>query len=201
MSTPTVTTLSVALIASITAATAGIAAAETATTPTAEAPRSWNIGAKAGLLLPGSVYVDAYSFEGDVDTDAGAAVTVNVDAMVAPRLSVGLFGFFATSEDELGADLAIATLGGTIKARFAASERVEVRPGLALGYQRIERDPASTTGFDIGAFVEIAVPRAGSRTEWLFEGGFITQPTGGDEYIDLSFGPILYITAGIGYGA
>jgi hypothetical protein len=193
--TPTVLASAVAL-----AAIGATAAAETAPIPAPLPPAAaveptWNVGAKAGMLMPGEVYVDAGSFEGEVETDAGFAAMLGADAMVAPRLSIGGFGFAASFDDAT-----ILTFGGTIKGRFRPSGTMQVRPGLAVGYQTIDYDGSdSTTGFDLGGFVEVALPRAGSRTEWLFEAGFITQPSGGNEEIELTFGPIFYLSAGVGF--
>ena len=158
--------------------------------------RTWNLGAKGGYLFPGTATVDAGDFAGEMETEGGLAISLTGDALVAPRLSIGGFAFAAALDD-----VTVTTLGATIKGRFAASPTVELRPGIALGYQKIDVDGADgLTGLDVGGFVELAIPRPGSQTEWLVEVGFITQPAGGNSEADVTFGPILYVAAGIGYG-
>jgi hypothetical protein len=178
--------------------TASAAAAETVPAPPPPVPaeRTWSVGGKLGYLMSGDAYVDSGSFEGEVETGSGAAVVVSADAMVAPRLSVGGFAFAATPDD-----VRILTFGGTIKARFHAAPAIQIRPGAAVGYQTIDIEGAdSTKGFDLGAFVEVAHVVPGRRLEWLLELGFITQPSGGNADIDLSFGPIFYVAGGVGFG-
>jgi len=134
----------------------------------AEGESSWRIGLKGGLLLGGEMTVDA-SESFDLDTELGYAVALSADAMVAPKLSIGGFIFGASSETEGGDSFTLLTMGVTIKGRFPLKNGIELRPGLQLGYQRIEPDGLSEiTGLDVGGALEVAVPTQGSL-EWLAE--------------------------------
>jgi hypothetical protein len=183
-----------ALAALPTTALAGDAPAEPAAEPPAST-RTYNLGAKGAYLMPGTISVDANS-SSEFETDGGPSALLTIDGLVAPRLSIGAFAFAASIDEAT-----IRTLGATIKGRFPASPTIEIRPGLAFGYQKIAADGTSgITGFDMGGFVELAIRRAGSRTEWLLEAGFITQPVGGNDDVDVTFGPMFYVGAGIGFG-
>ena len=59
-------------------------------------------------------------------------------------------------------------------------------------------EEGDTTGLDVGGFVEVAKPMSNGTQELLFEIGFVTQPSGGNDYADVTFGPHFYLTVGFG---
>ena len=163
--------------------------------------QSWNVNFKGGLLLPGTVKIDG----GEVDTNTGWLIHGYVDAMVAPKLSLGGFVLFAGTSaadapEGVDAGANIITLGGTIKGRFKAGTSIYLRPGLALGYQMISGDAFDdVSGLDVGAIFEIVKPLQ-NKNAIVGELGFITQPSGGNEDADVTFGPIFYLTVGYEFG-
>ncbi len=159
---------------------------------------SWNIGLKGGRLFEGEVYVEVV--DQTVDSDAGAMLMVNVDALVGRRISMGGFAFRAAFD--LGnTDTTITTLGGTLKARLDIGE-IELRPGVAVGYQVVDVDESEVddiTGFDIGGFMEVSIPFV-DAAHGLVELGFITQPSGGNDDGEITWGPIIYLLVGVEFG-
>lgn len=166
----------------------------------AEEPSSWNIGIKAGVLLPGEVYV---SWPGVyVGTDAGLLLGVKAEAMVAPKLSVGFFfQHGSTTLTDYNETANIDTLGGTIKAHFTQAGGIQIRPGIAIGYQTISSSAFSEdiSGLDVGGLIEVAFPTEKGKAITA-ELGFITQPAGGNSDTDVTFGPIFYLTIGYEFG-
>ena len=154
--------------------------------------QSWNLGLKGGIFFPGEVYVnppDDY-----FDTEMGWLINISADAMVAPKLSMG--GFFLhvnTTDEYFEEDVGINTFGVTLKARFRLASGIQIRPGVAIGYQLINGEELfeDVKGLEVGAVFEIAKP-LGSGRAILGELGFITQPSGGNEDIDMTFGPIFF---------
>ena len=171
--------------------------------PPAEEPatQSWNLGIKAGFLAPGSVYVE--EVDEDFDLNAGPLLLATFDAMVAPKLSIGVFLLHArptvTVFDE-DYDANITTFGGTIKGRFGGADALQVRPGLAVGYQLISSDEGvdDVKGLDVGGLVELSIPAGSIRVP--IELGFISQPAGGNDDSDVTFSPIFYLAGGIEFG-
>jgi hypothetical protein len=159
--------------------------------------QSWNVNFKGGLLFPGTVSVEGY----DVDTEMGWMIHGYFDGVVAPKLSLGGFILFAgTSAADFDESANIITLGGTIKGRFKAGTSIYLRPGLALGYQMIGGDAfEDVKGLNISAIFEL-VKSLQNKNAIVGELGFITQPAGGNEDADVTFGPIFYLTVGYEFG-
>ena len=166
------------------------------------AEKKWWATGKLGLFLGGEATFEQSGFEGDIDVDSGLALALNIDSAVGEKLAVGGFLFYAQTgigEGDGGVDATVATIGATIKGRYK-SGKMEFRPGVALGYQTISPDEGdSLAGFDIGAMVEIATP-LGPKADFVGELGFITQPAGGNDDVDVTFGPLFYIAVGASFG-
>jgi len=160
---------------------------------------SWNMTIKGGLLFPGTVNIDPPGW--DVDTEMGWMLNICGDAMVAPKLSLGGFIIYAgTSAEEFDESASIFTLGGTIKGRFTMQSGWQLRPGLAIGYQMIGGDAfEDVNGLDVGGIFEVVKPLANKKA-LVGELGFITQPSGGNDDADVTFGPIFYLNVGYQFG-
>jgi hypothetical protein len=162
--------------------------------------QSFNVGLKAGVLFPGTVDVEGV----DLDLEAGPLFHASVDLVVAPKLSLGAFLLFArTQPEDIDRDVSILTLGATIKGRFIGGPgELQLRPGIMLGYQKISVENVSddSTGMDVGAVAELSIPFGGGFTAALIELGFITQPVGGNDDAEITFGPIFFLTGGIEFG-
>ncbi|MCX5754261.1 MAG: hypothetical protein NTW97_11600 [Candidatus Krumholzibacteria bacterium] len=164
--------------------------------------QQWNLTFKGGPLIPGTVTIDPPG--GDVDTDMGWLLNAYIDAMVAPKLSFGGFLLLAgTSASGGGTDsgATVATLGATVKGRFTLQNGMQLRPGLAIGYQMISGDAFDgVKGLDVGGIFEIVKPLANNKNALVGEVGFITQPAGGNSDADVTFGPIFYLAFGYEFG-
>ncbi|HUS64776.1 MAG TPA: hypothetical protein VMZ28_09555 [Kofleriaceae bacterium] len=165
-------------------------------------PKRWWASGKAGFLMSGSGTSESDFGDLDFDTESGLFVMGGVDAAMGPRLSIGGFLFYASTGIEDGPDAHITTVGGTIKGRFTAG-KAEIRPGAAVGYQMMGGEAFDGTddskGLGIGGLVEVAFPMT-TQADFLGELGFISQPTGGNDDVDLTFGPIFYIVGGVAFG-
>ena len=185
------------------AAAAAPAAAVTAEAPPGP-PKRWWVGAKAGFLMGGSATQESDFGESDFDTKSGLFLTGGVDVAMGPKLSIGGYAFYASTGVDVdgGPDASITTLGANIKGRFVAG-KAEIRPGAAVGYQMMSGDAFEgiddSKGLGVGGLVEVAFPMT-PQADFLGEIGFISQPTGGAEDYDLTFGPIFYIVGGASFG-
>ncbi len=163
--------------------------------------QTWNFTFKGGLLMPGTVTVSPPGW--DLDTNMGWILNAYYDAMVAPKLSIGGFLVLAgTSVDEADEGAMITTLGATIKGRFTLQNGMQLRPGLALGYQMTSSDAFDDglKGLDVGGIFEVVKPLANSTNALVGELGFITQPSGGNDDADVTWGPMFYFAFGYQFG-
>jgi hypothetical protein len=166
--------------------------------------QSWNLGLKAGVLLPGSVYIE--EADQSFDTSTGPLFVATLDAMVATKLSIGAFLLHARPSVTVAGtsyDANVTTLGGTIKGRFGRPDGIQFRPGIAFGYQTISSSDSDAVdavkGFDIAAIAELSIPTGGSLRIPI-ELSFISQPTGGNDDTEVTFSPIFYLAGGIEFG-
>jgi hypothetical protein len=166
--------------------------------------QKWNFTFKGGLLMPGSVNIDPPGW--DFDTGMSWVLNAHFDGMVAPKLSIGAYMLMTgPSMTVLGDDYGttLISLGGTIKGRFTLSNGMQIRPGLALGYQMTSIDAPDTdnaNGLGVGGLCELAWPLANSKNALVGELGFITQPSGGNADSDVTWGPIFYFAFGYEFG-
>ena len=162
--------------------------------------RRWNVNLKAGVLTAGEVYIE--EADTTIDTEAGFLGQVDLDAYVAPMLSLGVFVLIATTEEsESGEEGTVTTIGGTLKGRFGG-DRFEIRPGVAFGYQQIDVDVSGvkdTKGFDVAAVLEFAYYTS-KKMAIVGELSFISQPAGGNDDSDVTFAPIMYFAGGVEFG-
>jgi len=162
--------------------------------------QSWNWNFKGGILLPGTVTVEGL---GDGDTNMGWIVNTAFDALLAEKFSMGgYFSYAGTSEAESGEDLSanIMSIGGTLKARFQLQGGTQLRPGVILAYQLTTGDAFDdVNGLNVGFTFEAAFPLK-DRNAVVAEIGFTSQPSGGNEYADVTWAPIFYLTVGYEIG-
>jgi len=157
-----------------------------------------NVSIKAGLLMEGEMYADPP--DEYYDTDSGLMFQLNLETMLAEKLSAGVF-YLRASTGAYEEKATINTYGVTLKAHINRNSNVRIRPGIAIGYQTIDLGFGGDdiTGLDIGGFIEVAFSKIGEN-DLIAELGFITQPAGGNKDSDVTFGPILYITGGMSFG-
>ena len=141
--------------------------------------QSWNMNIKGGILLPGTVTVEGY----DADLDMGWIANLAIDALLAEKVSMGGFVYYSgVTPEELDESANILGLGGTIKGRFTLKGGTQIRPGLVLTYQMTSGDAfEDVKGFGVGFTGEVVFPLKDFNAI-VAELGFISQPSGGNEY-------------------
>jgi hypothetical protein len=168
--------------------------------------KDYDIGLVLGLWLPGTIAVEDI----DLDKSAGPLVRVFVDAYLMPKFAVGGYFNYSTATLEysplsLEADADFYEFGIALKPRFLVSPVVAIKPGLNIGYRKSSREKLAgesaatetdSDGLGLNLSVEIQY-LVDSDYIVFFEGGFLSQPTGGNADADVTWAPILYIAAGI----
>jgi hypothetical protein len=159
--------------------------------------QSWNMNIKGGIILPGTVTVEGY----DADTEMGWIGNLAFDALLAEKLSMGGFFYYSgiTPEDfDEGAN--IMGIGGSLKARFTLKSGMQIRPGVVFAYQMTSGDAFDdVNGFGVGFTGEVVFPLKDFNAI-VAEIGFISQPSGGNEDVEVTWAPIFYLTLGYEFG-
>lgn len=168
-----------------------------------DVPTSFTANIKGGLLLPSSGAVEVADFGWQLDTKISPLLKADLDAILIPKLSMGVYVLFTPMGVEDSDEKAnLFSFGGTIKPRFMLANGLQLRPGLAIGYNAM-----SFTAFDdkgkglnVGFQFE-ASKKVNDKFGVVGEFGFITQPVGGvQDVTDITYSPIFYICLGIEFG-
>jgi hypothetical protein len=161
--------------------------------------QTWNWNFKGGIMLPGTVTVEGY----DADTELGWIANTAFDAMVAEKLSMGAYLFYSgITEAETGysEEANVLGLGGTLKGRFKLNSGIQLRPGIILAYQSTSGSAFDDiTGLGVGLTFEVVFPLKDFNAI-VGELGFTTQPSGGNEDVEVTWAPIFYLTVGYEIG-
>jgi len=166
--------------------------------------KEYDIGIVLGLWLPGTIAVEDI----DLDKSAGPLVRVFADAYLMPKFAVGGYFNYSTATLEysalsLEADADFYEFGIALKPRFLVSPVVAIKPGLNIGYRKSTREnlggeTAETDADGLGLNLSVEVQYlVDSDYIIFFEGGFLSQPTGGNADADVTWAPIIYLAAGI----
>jgi hypothetical protein len=171
--------------------------AQTAPGAAAEPERKFGVSATAGLVFPGTITVEDF----DVDTEMGFGLRVAGDFFVSPRISMGPYlERIAVSAEDVDADATMLALGGTIVGRFGPTSRGHFRAGLGLAYQMSDVDGPGddVTGFGLSPFVDYVYPVGNAA--WFAHLGFNAQPSGGNDAVDVTWGPLFQLAIGGEFG-
>lgn len=161
--------------------------------------RSWAISASAGVAFPGTITVEGI----DLDTKTGFDLRAAADFFLIPKLSLGVYvQRTSTSLEDADVDVAVTALGGTIVGHFGAPGAGHFRAGLGIAYQIDTVDVAGADdakGLGLSPFVGYVHPFQGGGAVFAHL-GFITQPTGGNSDVDVTWGPIFTLQVGGEFG-
>ena len=156
------------------------------------------LSVSGGFLLPGEAYVE----EGDFypETDLSPMVSFSFDSYQSPTLGFGVF-LNAASLSVEGEGGTMFTLGGAIKPRWmvGAAKDYTLDIGLLIGYRSVSSDEFndSIEGLALNCLIELTKPSA--TRDLIFSLGFISQPTGGNEDITVTWAPIFHIGIGTSF--
>ena len=159
----------------------------------------WDFGIKVGYLLEGEITVSNDAGSDTIGTDSGLLLTGHADAPLGEKIYGGLYALYAQSGayDE---DATVFDIGLSLKARFPVGTS-EIRVGPVLAYQVISvsyEGVDDTEGLNVGAVFDVAFPMT-DTLNGIAELGFISQPSGGNEDVEATFGPIFYLAVGLGF--
>jgi len=165
-----------------------------------DAPSSFTANVKGGLFMnfPGKPDVGGV----ELDTKVSPFFKVDIDGILVPKLSMGLFFLYTPIKvEDVDDSFNYFSVGMTIKPRFTLSGGTQIRPGLAIGYNHIKNDLMDdpSNGLNVGFQIEVA-KKVNDKLGIVGEFGFASQPVGGDGNVDITFPPIFYLCLGIEIG-
>ncbi len=157
-----------------------------------------DIAISGNFWLPGTVNVEGT----DVDKTAGILLRVFVDSYIAEKFCVGAFlnlakptfeyGSISESGDmyEFGVALKYVTMLNTMRFKM----------GLNIGYRKINNDllDDAIEGLGVNLSAELQFNPQADIIPFI-EGGFLTQPSGGNEDVEVTWSPILYFGGGVAF--
>ncbi|MBP7603061.1 MAG: outer membrane beta-barrel protein [Spirochaetes bacterium] len=169
--------------------------------------KEFDIGAAAGVWLPGTISIEDL----DLDKSAGLLVRVFGDAYLMPKFAVGAYFNYSTAtleKNSIEVDATFWELGIALKPRFVLSPTVALKPGLNVGYRNSNRDRVagfddpdddlSADGLGLNLSIELQILLEGGYI-FFVEGGFLSQPAGGTDDVDVTWAPIMYLAGGVAF--
>lgn len=166
--------------------------------------REYDIGICGGLWLPGSIDIE----DVDVDKENGLLIRAIADMYISPKFAVGgyfNYSMFSVSKDSYEADANLYEFGFAFKPRLILSPQTALKPGLNIGYRKSTREKldiepsgveTDADGLGINVSIEFQYLLDGGYI-FFVDGGFLSQPAGGNDDADVTWAPILYICAGV----
>jgi len=156
------------------------------------------LSVSGGFLLPGEAYVEEFDFYPDIDLSP--MVSLSYDSYQISSLGFGVF-LNAASLSVEGEGGTMITLGGAVKPRWmvGAAKDLTLDIGLGIGYRSVSSDEFedSIQGLALNCLIELTKPM--TTHDLIFSLGFISQPTGGNEDITVTWAPIFHLGVGISF--
>ncbi len=159
--------------------------------------KSYDVGLLVGAWLPGTIDIEGVS----ADKDMSLLFRVFADAYLIPKFAVGCYFNYSSasieSEGYEAIDGSFTEFGITLKPRFFISPQMAVKPGLNIGYRKTSVEGLDDIdGMGLNLSVELQYMMSNNYIVF-FEGGFLSQPTGGNDVVSVTWAPIIYVAAGI----
>lgn len=154
-----------------------------------------------GLLywLGGSVNISSGAYSVDVDKEAGIVFRFSYDNISPDGNTFGFFLQYAPSVSlsETSGSGTMMEYGLALKTVLNPGEETLIKPGILLGHRTYSGDlpGGNIEAFGVNASVQI-IPTT-SDNGIFYDVGFMSQPTGGNDAADVTFGPIFYLGAGM----
>lgn len=158
----------------------------------------YEAGGSAGFWLSGTIDVEGV----EADKDSSFLLRVFADMYVTPKFAVGAYLNYSPTEVE-GVESSSTEFGMGIKPRFFISPEISIKPGLNIGYRSLSSDEDfadDVDGLAVNVSIEGQYHMLDSPVIPFVDLGFLSQPTGGNEFADITWAPIMYISFGAAYG-
>ena len=154
--------------------------------------KEYDLGFMGGLWLSGDVTAGG----GTGEKESSFLLRGFVDAYMIPKFALGAYMNFSPINED-GYDITMFEFGVSIKPRFFINEDLAIKPGLNIGYRSLSGEEEDAEADGLGVNLSVEVQKSLETMILSFEGGFLSQPVGGNEWISISWAPIMYLGAGL----
>ncbi len=162
--------------------------------------RELDIAVSGGVWLDGKVKA-AGTIDENITKETDFLLRVFFDFYITRKLAAGVYSHYSPvslSSGNVNSEGSLTEIGGAFKLRFPVLPGLSVKPGLNIGYRKINSDNADLQGEALGINLGVEIQyKLQSNLILFIEPGFLTQPSGGNDNIEYTHGPIWYINAGI----
>ena len=166
-------------------------------TPAGILSRGGDFGIMGALWLSGTMERGKYS---DVTKETGFLTKIFYDGYLMEKLAVGLYvDLSPVSIKESTTGSTMIEIGVAFKPRFLLADgAAAIKPSISLGYRNFSSDntyadKVNAMGLNAACEIQFYSPSVMP----FIEIGFLGQPSGGNDYSDLTFPPIFYFGAGV----
>ena len=180
--------------------------------------RTHDLGVSVGLSFGGEINL-VYIGTIHPKKDAGLIVRVFYDEYLIEKFSVGVYVNFSPVSfkgqisapdyqysssyfsESANTSLTMFEIGGSLKARFPLAEGGAVlKIGGNVGYRKYSADSPLIRSDALGLNVAVEIQfKTNTKIVPFIETGFFSQPVGGNDFIDLTFSPLMYLSAGVAF--
>lgn len=156
------------------------------------AERETDVGVTAAYWLDGTVYIEG----SEVEKESSFLLRAFADMYLIPKLAMGAYFNFAPYTQD-GLDINFYEIGVSIKPRFIMSHDFAIKPGLNIGYRWSTSDEEDAEIDAMGLNLSIEFQKMMNERILFGEFGFLSQPSGGNDVVEVTYPPIIYFGAGI----
>ncbi len=147
--------------------------------------------------------VSLADLDADIDKETGLLLQAFADFYLMEKLAMGVYvNYSNASFEETDETTDVFEIGGSIKPRFILSGgSLAIKPGLQIGYRTESIDiegAEDIMGLGVNVSVEFQFATESNITPFGVI-GFLSQPAGGNDDTDVTFGPIFYLGAGVAF--
>lgn len=156
--------------------------------------REYDFGVTAAYWMDGNIVIQGTDF----DKDSAFLLRAFGDFYVVPKFAMGFF-FNYSPYTQSGTDVNFYEFGGAFKLKFLLQKDLALKPGINIGYRFTSADVEVAEIDALGVNLSIELQKALDNMMIFGEFGFLSQPSGGNSDVEVTFAPIIYIGGGIAF--
>ncbi len=147
-----------------------------------------------GYMFEGEIYVWYPNVYGSV----GETFLLKADYTAYFSDFIGLGGYINYGNPYYSGfgEISMAELGVVFKGRFQIGEKMLAKFPPYVGYRTYGNDAGQGLGINLSSVLEY---QASEKIKPFLDVGFLTQPTGGNDFSDMTFGPTAAVTLGVAF--
>lgn len=148
-----------------------------------------------GYMFEGEVYLWETDFYGSV----GETLLVRLEydyyfASMAKRFGLGVYYTYGSPWYDGYEVIGQHEVGGVLKARLSASNKLVIKPGAYFGFRTYSDDAGTGLGINGSVAFEYQL---NDKIKPFVDLGILTQPSGGNDITDITYAPVFQVNFGV----